>query len=178
MRLGHILDRLRRDESGIGLVEILIAMSILSLAISAQLGVFAASMKSISRAGVYGTAVTLADIQMEAYRALPYACIYLSSASGDSAYVNDPAYSASQVTGSTCSPSAAPPATATTASRTVAGPDHRTYRVDTYIVTTTPTSGRSVKQVTVVVRGVTTGLVGKILARVATTFDQANPPSA
>jgi Tfp pilus assembly protein PilV len=172
------IDRLRRDESGIGLVEILIAMTILSIAISAQLGVFAASMKSISRAGVAGTAVTLADIQMESYRSLPYSCVYLTSATGDSTYTADSAYSASEVTAANCSPSATPPTNATTASRTVTGPDHRSYRIDTYIVSATPTGGRALKTVTVVVRQVTAGVVGKTLAREATTFDQANPPSS
>jgi type II secretory pathway pseudopilin PulG len=170
------LEQLWRDERGIGLIEILIAMTILSVAISAQLSVFEASMKSIGRAGVAGTAVTLADIQMESYRSLPYACIYLTSASGDSAYTGDPAYGASQVTASSCSPSATPPTNATTASRTVTGPDHRTYRVDTYVVSSTPSGGRALKTVTVVVRSVTT-VVGGVLAREATTFDQANPPS-
>jgi prepilin-type N-terminal cleavage/methylation domain-containing protein len=172
------IDRLRRDERGIGLIELLIAMTILSVAISAQLGVFAASMKSISRAGVAGTAVTIADIQMEAYRSLPYACIYLTSASGDSTYSGDSAYNASQVTATNCSPSTTPPTTATTNSQTVTGPDHRTYRVDTYIVSSTPSGGRALKTVTVVVHAVTAGVVGKVLAREATTFDQANPPSS
>jgi prepilin-type N-terminal cleavage/methylation domain-containing protein len=172
------IDRLRSDERGVGLIEILIAMTILSVAISAQLGVFASSMKSISRAGVAGTAVTLADIQMESYRSLPYACIYLTSASGDSTYSGDSAYSASQVTATDCSPSTTPATTATTNSRTVTGPDHRTYRVDTYIVSATPSGGRALKTVTVVVHEVASGVVGKALAREATTFDQANPPSS
>jgi hypothetical protein len=55
----------------------------------------------------------------------------------------------------------------------VTGPDGRSYRVDTYIVSTTPTGGRAVKKVTVVVRMVTNGVVGTVLARQASTFDQA-----
>jgi Tfp pilus assembly protein PilV len=176
MRVRRALARLRHDETGIGLIEILIAMTILSVAISAQLGVFSSSMLSISRASVIGTAVTVADIQMESYRALPYECIYLASATGDSAYTSDSAYSASQITGSNCAPSTTPPTAATSASQLVTGPDHRTYRVDTYIVAMTPSGGRAVKKVTVVVRAVTNGTVGSVLARAATTFDQANPP--
>ena len=51
--------RLRDDERGIGLIEMLMAMSILAIAISAQLAVFASSYASIGRASMKGTAVTL-----------------------------------------------------------------------------------------------------------------------
>jgi type II secretory pathway pseudopilin PulG len=177
MRLRRFRARLE-SESGIGLIELLIAMTILSVAISAQLGVFASSFTSIDRAGRKGTAVMLADKQMEIYRRVAYTCIYLTSASGDSAYTGDAAYSGSQVVASSCSPETTPPTAATTASQTVTGPDHRSYRVDTYIVYFTPTSGRQERKVTVVVRKMTAGVVGIVLAREASTFDQANPPSA
>ena len=53
------------------------------------------------------------------------------------------------------------------------GPDHRSYRVDTYITYSTPTGGRQVKQVLVVVRDAAKTTL-PILARNASTFDQAN----
>ena len=53
--------------------------------------------------------------------------------------------------------------------RQLTGPDRRTYRVDTYVTLTTPTNGRTLKLVTVVVRD------GKspfgTLAREQSTFD-------
>ena len=162
-----------RSQEGFGLIELLMAMSILAIAISAQLAVFASSYASIVRASIKGTAVSLADKQMETYRTLPYSCVYLTSASGDTVYSADSAYSGSQITGSGCSPYTTPATTATTASQTVTGPDNRSYRVDTYIVTTTPTGGRALKQVTVVVRKVTNGVVGSVLSRQSSTFDQA-----
>jgi type II secretory pathway pseudopilin PulG len=165
--------RLGTGEAGFGLVELLMAMGLLAIAISAQLAVFSSSYTSLSRASMKGTAVTVADKQMETYRTLPYSCIYLASASGDSTYSGDSAYSASQVIASSCSPNTTPAASATTASQTVSGPDNRSYRVDTYIVTTTPTGGRALKTVTVVVREVKSGVVGNVLAREASTFDQA-----
>jgi hypothetical protein len=110
---------------------------------------------------------------MENYRTLPYSCVYLAAVTGDSSYTSDSAYSASQITGSSCSPYATPATSATTASQTVTGPDGRSYRVDTYIVSMTPTGGRALKQVTVVVRAVTNSVVGSVLARQASTFDQA-----
>jgi type II secretory pathway pseudopilin PulG len=167
------LRRLRREQGGLGLIELVVAMSLLAIAISAQLSVFAMSYTSLHRASIKGTAVTVADMQMEIYRTVTYSCIYLTSASGDTAYTGDTAYSASQVTGTSCAPDATPPAAATTASQTVAGPDHRIYRVDTYITNTTPSGGRELKQVVVVVREVRAGSVAGVLAREASTFDRA-----
>ena len=63
--------RLRTDETGFGLIELLMAMGILAIAISAQLAVFSSSYTSLSRANMKGTAVTVADKQMETYRTLP-----------------------------------------------------------------------------------------------------------
>jgi type II secretory pathway pseudopilin PulG len=165
--------RIGNEEAGLGLVELIVALGLLAIAISAQLAVFESSYTSLSRANMKGTAVTVADKQMETYRTLPYSCIYLASATGDSTYSGDSAYSGSQVTGSNCSPNTTPATSATTASQTVSGPDNRSYRVDTYIVSTTPSGGRALKNVTVVVRELTNGAVGIVLAREASTFDQA-----
>jgi type II secretory pathway pseudopilin PulG len=166
--------RLLRSESGLGLVELLAAMTMLSIAIAAQLTVFSASFASLHRASRKGTALTLADKQMETYRTVAYSCIYLTSATGDSIYAADPAYSASQVTAANCSPNTSPPTAATTASQTVTGPDSQSYRIDSYIVSTTPTGGRELKTVTVVVRAITAGSVGGALARQSSTFDVAS----
>ncbi len=162
---------LLRSESGLGLVELLAAMTMLAVAIAAQLTVFSASFTSLHRASRKGTALTIADKQMETYRTVAYSCIYLASATGDSTYSSDTAYSASQVTGSSCSPNASPPTAATTASQTVTGADGLSYRIDTYIVNTTPTGGRALKTVTVVVRGITAGTLGGTLARESSMFD-------
>ena len=55
-------------------------------------------------------------------------------------------------------------------SRTATGADRKNYRVDTYITSSTPTGGRALKLVTVVVRD-GTKLSARPLARVASTFD-------
>jgi prepilin-type N-terminal cleavage/methylation domain-containing protein len=167
----RLLTRLRSEE-GFGLIELVMAMTVLSIAIAAQLTVFEASFTSLHRASRKGTAVMLADKQMEIYRTIAYSCVYLTSGSGDSTYSADTAYSASQVTGTGCSPATTPPTSATTASQTVTGPDGLSYRIDTYIVSTTPTGGRAMKKVTVVVRRVAAGTVGTVLARASSTFDQ------
>jgi prepilin-type N-terminal cleavage/methylation domain-containing protein len=167
------LVRRARSQHGFGLVELLIAMTVLAIAIGAQLAVFSSSYTSLHRASRKGTAVMLADRQMEIYRTVAYSCIYLTAATGDSTYSGDSAYSGSQVTGSGCSPSATPPSSATTASQTVSGPDGLSYRIDTYIVSETPPGGRALKKVTVVVHGITAGAVGGVLARAASSFDEA-----
>ena len=55
--------------------------------------------------------------------------------------------------------------------QTVNGPDQRSYRVDTYIVSQTPPTGRAVKLVTIVVRR---GSDLRQLARVSSSFDQSS----
>ena len=57
------------------------------------------------------------------------------------------------------------------ASRQVTGADGKSYRLDTYIVTATPTGGRAVKKVTVVVRDYNNLTLQ--YARQLSTFDQS-----
>ena len=90
--------------------------------------------------------------------------------------------STGQVTGVTvvsgsCTAPAAPQASCAT--QTIIGPDGRSYRIDTYIVSVTPpvAGSRPVKQVTSVARIVQNGVVGSIRARVQSAYDQCNPPT-
>ena len=65
------LRRIRRHlsgDDGFGLIELLIAMTMLAIGIGALLTVFVSSAVSLRRAGQKGTALTLADTQMEKYR--------------------------------------------------------------------------------------------------------------
>jgi hypothetical protein len=116
------------------------------------------------------TASVLGDQQMELYRAINYASIRLASATipATPPYTIDTAYSASQITGTCAGP---PYPDECNASRTATGADGKSYRVDTYIVETTPSGGRPVKQVTIVVRDGTD--LSRVYARQATSFDQA-----
>lgn len=156
-----------RDESGFGLIELLIAMTILNIGILAIVGAFNAGMVSIRRASSISTAAVLADQQMELYRSLPYDQILLTSSTIPSGapYTTDSAFSATQVTG-TCGANA----TACNASRTPVAPDRHSYRIDSYVVTDKPTaSSRTLKRVTVVVRNGTS--LNTVLARETSTFD-------
>src|SRR5215213_3405714 len=58
-----------QNEEGFQLVEILIAMTILAIGISAIVAGFSSGMIAVVNAGRASTAAALADKQMEAYRA-------------------------------------------------------------------------------------------------------------
>ena len=156
-------------ESGFGLVELLVAMVLMNIAFLALFATFSSGTVAIRRSARISTATTLADMQMELYRALTYSTIALDSSTipVSAPYTTDSAYSASQVT-ATCS-GAVGSHNECNASRTVTGPDGHSYRVDTYIVSQTLSSARADKKVTIVVRdGSSTSTV---YARIASDFD-------
>jgi prepilin-type N-terminal cleavage/methylation domain-containing protein len=191
-RLRNLLARLRRraaNDDGFGLVELVIAMTILTVAVGALLGVFVNSALSLQRAGERGTALALADKQMEIYRRLsftgaridgsliPATGTYVTANSSDSTIPP----STNQAVGGANDDDACPgdPAEACLPVQTVTGPDNRQYRIDTYVhyvngldddaasTILAPASGLTLKRVTVVVRKVTTGA---ILARGSSAF--------
>jgi prepilin-type N-terminal cleavage/methylation domain-containing protein len=64
-----------RSEEGFGLVELLIALTILAIGIGATLAVFTSSIVALRHTSRAGTALTIAERQLEAYRAMPFACV-------------------------------------------------------------------------------------------------------
>jgi hypothetical protein len=134
-------------------------------------------MFALNRASRISTASALADSQMELYRALTYSAIALDSTALGSV---DNTYKCDSALGASCPNSTSAEVTTTctgspnecTPSRSVIGADRKQYRVDTYITTTTPTGGRSVKVVTVVVRNAR-ALSARPFARLTSTFDQS-----
>ena len=64
-----------RDEAGFGLVELLIAMTVMAIGISAIVAGMSSGFIAVNRARDASTAAALADKQMEAYRALPNCAI-------------------------------------------------------------------------------------------------------
>jgi Tfp pilus assembly protein PilV len=158
-----------RDEQGFALVEMLIAIIVINVALLAILLSLTSGVASLRRSAEVSTASAVADKQLERFRAVAYTSIYLdttSLAATDSTYQADSAYSASQVS-QACSPLVA----ACTPSQTLTGPDGRSYRVDTYIVSVTPAGGTAVKQVTVVVRRVgTTGTLARVMSTAGLDF--------
>jgi Tfp pilus assembly protein PilV len=168
-----------RSQEGFGLIELLMAMVMLNIGILAIVASYQTGMFALNRASKISTASALADQQMELYRAITYSAIALDStslASVDNTYKCDSALgsscpnSTSSETTATCSGSPLP--NQCTPSRTVTGADRKPYRVDTYISPTTPSGGRSLKVVTVVVRD-GSKLSARPLARLSSTFDQS-----
>jgi Tfp pilus assembly protein PilE len=165
-----VLTRLRQ-EKGFGMVELLMALTILNIGVLAIVAAFNSGIVSIRRAAKITTAAALLDTQMERYRAIKWVDIRLdstavTSANGDARYTGDTAWNASQVTG-TCSgvPNECNPL------RTAQGADGKAYRVDTYIVYDTPTNGRELKKITIVVRD--GEALWRVLARETSTFDKS-----
>jgi type IV pilus modification protein PilV len=154
-----------QQEGGFGLIELVIAMTILAIGILALVAGLSSAYVSLRRASTQQTASALADQTMERFRALRYADIALNtSLSTDSIYTGDTAYSGTVVSG--CSTTAVE---CTPMRSAVAGADSRTYRVDTYIRYDTPTGGRQLKKITVVVRSANGS---SAYARVQSTFDK------
>jgi type II secretory pathway pseudopilin PulG len=149
------------------LIELLMAMTMLNIGLLAVVAAFSSGIVSLNRASRITTAAVLADGQMELYRALTYNAIRLDTSSIPSGapYTTDTAYSATQVTTPTCPG----PPDECNASRQTTGADGKSYLIQTFIVNTTPTGGRQIKKVTVVVRDYTNQAL--MFARQVSTFD-------
>src|SRR5262245_6108872 len=173
-----ILRRTRRSavgDGGFGLVELLIATTMLTIGIGALVTAFAASAVSLRRAGQKGTALTLADTQMERYRTRSFSSVRIDGTliptDADNTYVTAhdnedetiPPSTGQALAGQndddTC-PTTDPPA-ACLPVQDVTGPDHHAYRIDTYVnyvendetlSIIMPATGLTLKRVTVVVR--------------------------
>ncbi len=168
-----------RSESGFGLIELLMAMVMLNVGILAIVAAYNSGIFALNRASRVSTAAALADSQMELYRALTYSAIGLDSSSlggVDNTYKCDSALGAScpnsTSSESTASCSGSPLPNECVPSRTTTGADRKHYRVDSYIVPSTVTNGRTLKIVTVVVRDGDRP-AARPYARITSTFDQS-----
>jgi Tfp pilus assembly protein PilV len=176
-----------RAEDGFGLIELIMAMVMLNIGILAIVASFNSGAVALRRASHVSTASALADQQMEGYRALLYDRIGFDTGqmSGlDNTYKCDSVLGAScpntvtSCAAATCADNTVPTLTCGSANyclprRTAAGatsPDAYSYRIDSYILFKTQTSGRQLKQITVVVRDGKTPT--KTLARLTSTFDK------
>jgi Tfp pilus assembly protein PilV len=166
--------RVLRDEGGFGLIELLIAMTVLVVGIMALFAMFESGIRQIKRASTVTTAAALADAEMENYRAIRYSEIGLDDTQVLGAvtpYSSDPAYqsnASNRVVLSVCGTS---PCTNNVPVQTLTGADGDSYRVDTYITWQVVGSGRGVKLVTIVVRDADD--VTKTWARTASSFDES-----
>jgi Tfp pilus assembly protein PilE len=177
-----VIARLRSQE-GFGLIELMISMVMLNIGILAIVAAFNSGALALKRAGEVSTASVVADKQMELYRALKYTEIALdttavTTANSDTNYQCDIANKID--TAGTCGGANQQTQEVRTCAtltaqcnprQTVSGPDQRAYRVDSYIVSQTPPTGRPVKLVTIVVRR---GADLVPLARVSSSFDESS----
>jgi prepilin-type N-terminal cleavage/methylation domain-containing protein len=164
--------RLRQEQKGFGLVELLIAMTVLAVGILALVAGYSSGYVALRRATTVSAAAALADKQMERFRSLTWNTntttgdpgICLASGSTDSAYA---ANAPSGTTLANCSTS---DSKRQPIQSSVRGPDGHLYRIDTYVYTQTPTGGRTVKDVKVVIRDAASPF--GIDAQEESTFDQ------
>jgi Tfp pilus assembly protein PilV len=174
--LARALQPRLRAADGFGLVELMIALTVLVIGVFATFGVFEASLLHLHRATKVTTATAVGEQQIENFRALRYDGIGLSSASFSTA-VGNAVYTGDTACGGTCTVSGTGAGQSvvlasggTPAIGSAQGADGKTYRVDTYVVWQTITNGRTVKKVTVLVRDQTTN---KVWARIVSSFDQS-----
>ena len=155
-------------------MELLLSLTILNIGLLALVASLNSGVVAVKRASQISTAATLADSQMELYRAIKYSVLaldYTATNMTDSTYRSDPVLggdvglSVTTATGCVGMPNYCNP------SRTTTGPDRRSYRIDSYVTWTTPTSGRQIKLVTVVVREGASPY--KQLSRQQSTFDES-----
>ena len=166
-------NRITKDESGIGLIELVIAIALINIAIMAMFAMFQAGGLAILRAARTSNASVVAEKQMELYRGMLYADIRLNDglvASADATHTaaSEWVSAATQKTSAACvntSASCKPVQTSIT------GPDGRVYRIDTYVVDAPVTSGRLGKSVTVKVSLASNP--SSVLAKLTGNFDLA-----
>src|SRR6476659_1101403 len=92
-----------RDESGFGLLELLMAMVMLNVGILAIVAAFSSGNAALARTSRISTAAALADKQMEIYRGADYDnTVFTTSewngATGDATYTGDTVYQQNMAT--------------------------------------------------------------------------------
>ena len=141
------LRRRLRDDAGFGLVELLVALVVLTVGVGALMMVFASSIVGLRHSGKEGTAVTIADRLLEQYRAMPFASLPTSltppgslSACPSPSPFPDPTLACQQVSGAN-------------------SPDHRPYVATTTATssTITPSGGTAYQQVAITVAVLNSG---------------------
>jgi type II secretory pathway pseudopilin PulG len=177
MRFAH---RVRAEETGVGLIELLIALTLIAVGVGAALSVFASSIVSLQHGAKQGTAVSLADRQLEAYRAMSFDCLPTSLTSGFTTPAQvgvDPACGTPFVPPDytdprdPTNPSPYPNPFAATQSVTgTVSPDHRAYTVTTSIAANSASCGGNATQIIV---SVTLAGNATVLAREASCFSSA-----
>jgi type II secretory pathway pseudopilin PulG len=154
-----------REEDGFGLIELTVAVMILTIALLVLVAGYDSAAVSLHDSSEKTVASSLADAQIELYNSLPYASIGLDQAtltavetvgsgSYDSRYVSDRAAldNAANATDTTIAGCGA--SSQCLPIQTVTGSDNRTYRIETFIrdVQNNISIRWTVREVTVIVQ--------------------------
>ncbi|WP_411277315.1 hypothetical protein, partial [Gaiella sp.] len=164
-------------------LELLMAMTILAIAVGAFMSLYASSAVSLRTASISGNALTLVERQMEAYRTLVYADLGVSAstvpAAGTTYFTVRPTAVSSGFTNVSAGATTSSECIAPTdplpgcARQTITGPDNRSYIIDSYVLAQTPSGGRAGRQISVVVR-LTSDTTGSIRGQATSAFDAAS----
>lgn len=171
MKLRRLLTRVRSDEHGLGLVELIVALVILNIGLLALVAAYSSGAAALRRGGQVATATALGERQLELYRGLRYSAIGLES--GLVATANaDAQYAASWPSGTadttSCTDATRPECRPM---QSVTGPDGRSYRIDSYVVRVAYSGTHTYKRVRVIVRDGAS--LATVLARHESTFDES-----
>lgn len=142
-----------RDQAGFGLVELLIAMTVMAIGIFALVAGFSSGFGAINRASKTSTAGTLADQRMEAYRRGAYSALVTGSTAAATTGPDGRTYWIVADIASKCPDEATP--TGTPATCTLSG----------------GVTSRPVQRATITVRDGSS--TGRILITESSTFDQS-----
>ena len=155
-----MIERLRSEE-GFGIVELIVATVVLTVALLALMASYDEAFVSLHKSARTSSAATLAETQLELYGALPYASIGLSSSKLTTAKASDAYYSTDEATLTPTGTDVTNASCDTTSAQclpvqaSVKGSDGKNYRVETFVrdVTQTLTVGTTTERVvTVIVR--------------------------
>jgi type II secretory pathway pseudopilin PulG len=170
------------NEEGFFLIELIAAMLVLSIGLLALIGAYSFGYFSIGSAGRTSAAGLLANNQLELYSSLPYSAIGLDAATLSSVKATDATYSTDESalsgSGTDVTLSSGCASVQCSPIQTLTGPDHKTYKLETFIrlLANPNISTRSEKVVTVVVRNASVSGSPKVLT-MQTAFDTGSPAS-
>ena len=163
-------------DNGFGLVELLIALTVLVVGVLATFGVFQSSLLHLGRATKISTAAAVGEQQVENLRAVRFDVIGINPAGwtaalGNATYTGDTACQGTCTTqGSASGESIVGASGIIMPISSATGADGKQYTIHTYALWQTIVAGRSVKKVTIVVRDPVTS---KVWARIVSSFDQS-----
>jgi Tfp pilus assembly protein PilE len=171
-----MLTRLR-DERGQGIIELVVAMVVITVAVLALMASYDQAFVSMHKSARTTAAATLAETQLELYGALPYASIGLSSSLVTTAKASDAFYATdeagltpsgtTEVTNGSCTTALAQ---CMPVQASLTGSDGKTYRLETFIRDLA--SGSTTERVVaVIVRDPNTSGTPKVYS-VTAAFDQ------